>query len=265
MNDIHAILLDWGGTLVHISRQQPTRTKSVHACVEYLRGLGVSLSSMAIGNLMTRFVSAVAEKRDPDDVVEFDSRDAIEQWRAANDVRFPDSFDWEACIDATWQPWRGCLDPIGDLPTTLSHLRDRGYVLGLLSNCATPAHIARDELERLGILSLLDTTLFSSELGLRKPHPVIYEQAIERLRRVAPGIEAKRILYVGDSPIVDVEGPEQCGMRTALVRTGNWSGDERELTTRPDKIFDSVHDLPAHLPVAPVIEDDCVRRSTGAA
>lgn len=262
MNEVQAILFDWGGTLVQISRQQPTRTKSVHACIDYLRGLGIKLSSTATGNLMTRFVSAVAEKRGPNDLAEFDSRGAIEQWRAANNVQFPDSFDWDACIDATWQPWRGCLDPIGDLPATLSQLRDRGYLLGLVSNCATPAHIARDELDRLGILRLLDMTLFSSELGLRKPHPDLYETAIERLQPSAPGIEANRILYVGDTPIADVDGPAKSGMRTALVRTGNWSGDESELITQPDITIDSTHDLPAHVPE---FTNESVSRSSGAA
>lgn len=265
MNDVRAILFDWGGTLVRISRQQPTRTKSVHACIEYLRGLGVKLSSMATGNLMTRFINAVAERRDPNDMAEFDSRSAIDQWRVANNVQFPDTFDWDACIDATWRPWRGCLDPIGDLPATLSQLRDRGYALGLLSNCATPAHVARDELERLGILSLLDMTLFSSELGLRKPHPEIYRMAIERMQPTIPGIEANRMLYVGDTPIADVVGPAQCGMRTALVRSGNFSNDKTELTTEPDIIIDCVHDLPAHLPEAPLATNESIRPSTGAA
>lgn len=244
IDGVRAIFLDWGGTLVHVSRQEPTRIKSVQACLAYLRNLDIKVTTQSADDLMQRFCSAVAEKRAPDDLAEFDSRQTLDEWRTANRIHFPVEFDWQACIEQTWRPWIGCLDPIGDITATLSKLRRCGFVLGLVSNCATPRSVAQIELERLGILNLLSFTLFSSELGLRKPHPRIYESAIERLREVASEVAVDQIVFVGDTPAADIDGPARCGMLTALVKTGNASGDLDELSTPPTFICDSIHDLP---------------------
>ena len=247
MIDVRAILLDWGGTLVHAHRQQSTRIRCAHACVDYLHRMAVPISEAQAGDLTTRFCAQVDDHRAPDDITEFDSRTWIAQWAADHAIGLPETFDWTACINATWQAWRGCLDLIGDVPATLLRLRDAGLVLGLVSNCATPAHIARDELARLGILKHVSMTLFSSELGWRKPHPRVYRTAVERLQRTVPAIRTDQICYVGDTPHADVDGPALCGMRTALVGTGNWSGDPGDLATAPDIICASIHDLPNRL------------------
>lgn len=53
---------------------------------------------------------------------------------------------------------------------------------------------------------------FSYEVGAAKPDPAMYRAAAEAL-----GVEASRILFVGDTPKADVEGPRAFGMRAVLV------------------------------------------------
>ena len=53
---------------------------------------------------------------------------------------------------------------------------------------------------------------FSSEIGLRKPAPRIYQAVLERL-----GVEPADALFVGDRVREDVQGPAALGMRTCLV------------------------------------------------
>ena len=58
----------------------------------------------------------------------------------------------------------------------------------------------------------VDAIVFSSEVGLRKPAPRIYQAALERL-----GVEPADALFVGDRVREDVQGPAALGMRTCLV------------------------------------------------
>ena len=62
----------------------------------------------------------------------------------------------------------------------------------------------------MGLAERLDTAVFSSEVGLRKPHPEIFRRALEALQ-VAP----ERALFVGDSRNADIRGAQALGMRTA--------------------------------------------------
>jgi HAD superfamily hydrolase (TIGR01549 family) len=136
---------------------------------------------------------------------------------------------------------------MGDVRTTLSALRECGIALGLVSNCAAIPTACRAEITRQGLADRFDFTLFSSEVGVRKPHPDIYDVALARAAQCNGhgNWAAGDFVFVGDTPAADIAGPAQQGMRTVLVRTGNWTGDASKLEPAPDLIVDSVHDLPA--------------------
>ncbi|HJM88690.1 MAG TPA: HAD family hydrolase [Dehalococcoidia bacterium] len=64
----------------------------------------------------------------------------------------------------------------------------------------------------LGIGSMLEGVVTSARIGYRKPHPEVYATAV-RLAGCAPS----EVLFVGDNPSHDVDGPIAAGMRTALL------------------------------------------------
>ncbi|MDP6606162.1 MAG: HAD family hydrolase [Dehalococcoidia bacterium] len=73
----------------------------------------------------------------------------------------------------------------------------------------------------LGIGSRLEGVLTSARVGYRKPHPQIYAAAL-RLARCEPS----EVLFVGDNPEHDVDGPAAAGMRTLLLdRAGAGEGE----------------------------------------
>jgi FMN phosphatase YigB (HAD superfamily) len=57
-----------------------------------------------------------------------------------------------------------------------------------------------------------------------------------------PRLSAEHVLFVGDTPEMDVAGPARAGMRTALI------GDGRNGDPRPDVCVSGAADLPRHLP-----------------
>jgi putative hydrolase of the HAD superfamily len=91
----------------------------------------------------------------------------------------------------------------------LESLRERGLKLGLVSNAFDPGWLLHRDLEQMGIAQRLDFSVFSSEFGLRKPHPAIFERALEVL-----GVEAEQSLFVGDRLYEDVRGAAEVGMTT---------------------------------------------------
>ena len=60
----------------------------------------------------------------------------------------------------------------------LEALQARGLKTGLVSNATDPGWLLRVDLERQGLAPYLDSVVFSSEVGKRKPHPAIFERAL---------------------------------------------------------------------------------------
>ncbi len=129
---------------------------------------------------------------------------------------------------------------IGGVAETLPLLEGR-YRLGLVSNTqgAVRSEVAQ-ALDALGIGRFFSMVLTSSDIGWRKPHPIIFEAAVASL-----GTPPERTVMVGNSLSNDVAGAKACGMRTVHFR---WSpryphspADEEE---RPTLVIDDFVELP---------------------
>lgn len=136
----------------------------------------------------------------------------------------------ERCIRAGTRVWHeyilAALSPRPGAVETLSILRDRGYRVGLISNCA-------EEVSRLwnstAFADSFDSVVLSCDVGLTKPDPRIYETVTERL-----ATPAGRCLFVGDGSGDELSGASRAGMTAVLMRAphdledGNregWNGE----------------------------------------
>ena len=109
----------------------------------------------------------------------------------------------------------------------LESLREDGLKLGLVSNAFDPGWLLHRDLEHMGLAGRLDFSVFSSEVGMRKPHPAIFERALEAL-----GVEPERALFVGDRLFEDVRGAAEVGMTT--VQALWFRADEHPDGAEPD-------------------------------
>jgi putative hydrolase of the HAD superfamily len=109
----------------------------------------------------------------------------------------------------------------------LESLRSRVLRLGLVSNALDPPWLLHRDLERLGVAERLDVAVFSSEVGKRKPHPAIFERALEAL-----GVPPERAVFVGDSLVADVAGAGALGMTTMQALW--FRADEAQNAPEPD-------------------------------
>jgi HAD superfamily hydrolase (TIGR01509 family) len=110
---------------------------------------------------------------------------------------------------AAWSPARQLAATTHAL---LETLRDRGLLLALVSNAIDPPDLLHRDLAEFGVAQRLDAAVFSSEVGRRKPDPVIFRHALGLL-----GVDASEALFVGDTLATDIAGAAALGMRTCLA------------------------------------------------
>jgi HAD superfamily hydrolase (TIGR01662 family) len=109
----------------------------------------------------------------------------------------------------------------------LEALRARGLKLALVSNTASPQWLLQPMLERQGIAERVDAIVLSSEVGKRKPHPAIFERALDELE-----VDARDALFVGDRLEADVLGASRVGMKT--IQAVWFRADEGPAGVEPD-------------------------------
>jgi putative hydrolase of the HAD superfamily len=97
-----------------------------------------------------------------------------------------------------------------DVLPALDGLAARDLKLGVISNWDRRL---RPLLRRLKLHDYFDVVVVSSDAGIPKPSPHIFEQAARKL-----ALPPAAILHVGDSPEMDVEGARAAGMRAVLLR-----------------------------------------------
>jgi putative hydrolase of the HAD superfamily len=107
---------------------------------------------------------------------------------------------------AAWQPARMLASTTHAL---LDTLRDRGLMVGLVSNALDPPQLLHRDLTEMGVAERLDVAVFSSEIGWRKPHPAIFERALAVI-----GARPSDTLFVGDTLATDIKGAWLLGMHT---------------------------------------------------
>ena len=101
-----------------------------------------------------------------------------------------------------------------DVAPVLTDLKDRGLVLGLISNVEQDM---TETFHELGLTSWLDVVVTSQDAGFNKPQPEIFHEALRRA-----GVQPSEAVYVGDQHQVDVIGANDAGMKGVLLDRGGY-------------------------------------------
>jgi putative hydrolase of the HAD superfamily len=136
-------------------------------------------------------------------------------------------------VEAIWRD----LPPLKEgVMETLEALEPR-YRMGIVSDSGiTPAHVTREVLRDRGILDFFESTVFSDEVGICKPHEAMFMAALREL-----DTEPSEAVHVGDLLRTDVAGAKAMGMKAVWLkakdvpRKGRWAPDH-EITALPQLI-----------------------------
>ncbi|MBV9860542.1 MAG: haloacid dehalogenase type II [Alphaproteobacteria bacterium] len=120
---------------------------------------------------------------------------------------------------------------------TLRRLRDSGVAIAILSN-GSPAMLAA-AVEAAGLEVLLDAVMSVEEVGVYKPHPKVYQLAVDRF-----GVPAQEIAFVSSNGW-DAYAASAFGMRTIWC---NRQGQPRErLPGAPEREIPTLAELPTFI------------------
>ena len=127
----------------------------------------------------------------------------------------------EGYIAAYRARYLDCCVPDEKVHASLATLRQSGWRIGVVTNGPMPQQA--DKAARLGLLPLVDGFSASAELGIEKPDPRIFEEAIGHCA-VAPSpaeVGAARWM-VGDAPLPDIGGGRAFGLTAWIHRGRTW-------------------------------------------
>ncbi len=114
----------------------------------------------------------------------------------------------------------------------------QNFKLGLISNF-TYAPVIYASLKQLGISDFFSVVVVSQENGWRKPSKHIFQEALSKLK-----VNPENAVFVGDSPIEDIKGAKDSGLKTVFIPSKfNSLKDLAESKQQPDFIFKNLKDF----------------------
>jgi len=113
------------------------------------------------------------------------------------------------------------------------------YRVGLISNF-TYAPVIYRCLQKTGIHSYFNAVVISDEVAWRKPSSKIFYDTLNRL-----GVQAHEAVFVGDSPLEDIKGANESGLRTVFIPSQfNSLNDLAQSKQIPDQIVEKLEFVP---------------------
>lgn len=141
--------------------------------------------------------------------------------------------DHRAAFNAAYGGFQeGDLYP--DAKAALDALRGAGYRVAIIAN--QPAERTQ-ELRFLGVRA--EVMGMSAEMGVHKPAPEFYAQALQRMGDPAP----TDVAYVGDRLDNDIHPAAAAGMRPVWIRRGPWAAITEDVPPAGTLVVDSLTEL----------------------
>jgi putative hydrolase of the HAD superfamily len=199
---ITTVLFDAGGTLVHADLRfirTVFRQAGITATPQVIRRAECA-SKHAIDRRMEAAVMDTDEtRRQPYFAAMLDHLGIAKDLA----VRLLHTIETEHQHDNLWRLM------IPSTPQVLQKLRNRGLVLGVVSN--SDGRIT-SILERCGIAQFFQVIVDSHEVGVEKPDPRIFDFALTKAHA-----RPEQTLYVGDIYSIDIVGAERAGIQPVLI------------------------------------------------
>jgi HAD superfamily hydrolase (TIGR01662 family) len=141
-----------------------------------------------------------------------------------------------AVTQSNWYPEEDALP-------TLQRLKARGFQLGLISNAADNEN-TQTLIDKGGFRPYLEFIVSSAAFGKRKPHPAIFQLALDHFH-----VEARQAVMVGDLVGTDIAGANQVGMKSIWI-TRRAAETATKLNVKPDAVVSTLREIPPLLSVS---------------
>ena len=112
--------------------------------------------------------------------------------------------------------WENASDivPVVGAEELLSYLNTAGIRTGVISNLDFSGSLLESRLNQIYPNSQFEFVIASSDYGIRKPNPHLFQTGIQKAC-----LSPEEIWYIGDKEKVDVRGAQCCGMTPVLYKS----------------------------------------------
>jgi putative hydrolase of the HAD superfamily len=215
-----AVLFDWGDTLFHFAYDEEFLAAGWEAGLGTLERDGLPRPEQAAAVFRERYLPLLFV---PGAIEEVEYPGMIRELLAGFGVEVDDG-ELDGFLAAEHAAWAPARLLGAHTHALLDSLRERGLLTGLVSNAFDPGWLLHRDLADMGLAERLDAAVFSSEVGLRKPHPAVFEATLAKL-----GVEPEDAVFVGDRRYEDMRGAKELGMTTVQAFWFRADDDERGL------------------------------------
>jgi putative hydrolase of the HAD superfamily len=199
---VGCVLFDLYGTLVDIRLNEDSPALWNGLAVAIRRSGGVVGNPVDVRSRFREFLGDEACRRQEGFLMEPTFNRLLASFGAADDVsQLGRTFRRLSTTDLVLRPY---VKPLFEL------LRLHSCAIGIVSN--TEAVLTRLDLDRCPLLLSADAIVLSSEVGIRKPDPRIFQIALDRMHAVAAST-----VVVGNSLGEDIDGARRAGLRAVYV------------------------------------------------
>ncbi len=231
---LKAVLLDLGDTLWHfpnMPRLEIVRAETITRVSRLLRRWGYQVKGerLFLAREIRLAIEAATDQAFRGDLRSPDYPEICRQVAARHGLDIS-----RQQAEELWDTWNlggkflgRCLFP--DVVPTLQALRERGFRLGAVTNRGWAGPRFWQELADLGLRPFFETVVVSCLVGYMKPHPRIFQIALEEM-----GLGPQEVAMVGDSLRADVAGAKALGM-VAIWRRPPKDEPVEDTADRPDE------------------------------
>jgi HAD superfamily hydrolase (TIGR01549 family) len=199
--DLKAIFFDAGGTLIHLD--------SAYVCHFVKKELNIELAASRFRRAqfvaMSRVAELVAASAGSTEKLKRDFYSTLLPEVGVENADLSSAVECVLKLAEGEMLWRATDETTAP---TLAALKDRGLLLGVISNSDGRIESA---FQQAGLGSYFDFFIDSFHAGVEKPDPRIFQLAVERA-----GVSPDQAAHVGDLYWVDVVGARDAGLLPIL-------------------------------------------------
>ena len=208
-----AVIFDLGSTLIEYESLAWTELmyKAYSSVWSYLKKQGYDVPEEEAFKGLFDELKADYRKNANDTLVEWTVPQVVRKLIKKLEIQSDNGNLVDKMFEAYYKPVEKQLYVYDDTVATLEKIKEKGLVMGLISNTIFPEETHLKEIKKFGIEPYLDFTIFSSTFGVRKPHPDIFYKAAN-----LAGYAPSECVYIGDRYREDYEGPTAINMPAVL-------------------------------------------------
>lgn len=209
---IQGIVFDLGSTLIRFDgdwRGAIARGQTIMA--EALQQEGVEIDTRSFVAALASSWEVSAKAREADNI----ERPTFDVFKEVLAEFVPTEVEEQvlrSCLEKMYASSEVYWKPMPGLHSVLGDLHGDGYKLGLISNAGDDQNVQR-LIDKVGIRHYFKPILVSAAVGIRKPHPAIFDILLQSWR-----LPADRVVMVGDTLTADILGAQKVGMRTIWLK-----------------------------------------------